>query len=332
MNPLVSVVMPVYNAEKYVSRAIESILGQTLEALELVIVNDCSTDDSEERILSFSDDRIRYMKNDRNLGIVDSLNRGIKASNGCYIARMDADDISLPERLEKQVRYLQEHPEVDVCGSWVRTMGACENIWEYPISDEEIKMSLLFGSAFAHPTIVAKRVFFERYPYGHLYDKAEDYALWATSASSSTFANFPEVLLNYRIHTQQTGKVYKQEQTDNASRIRELLLNQMGIFPNSDEMRLHDAMSYHQQVNCMDASRWLEKLIRCNGDLKRFRQEDFINFLATKWWHLCNRNCEGGFKTLKAFFTSSMRQSLHLTWYHYVKFVIKCLIKYSHAK
>ena len=115
--PKISVIMPAYNAEKYIKEAIDSILSQTFQDFELIVLNDCSKDSTEQIILSYTDDRVVYLKNEVNMGVAATLNRGLAVAGGEYIARMDADDISHPERFRKQARYLDAHPEVAVLGS-----------------------------------------------------------------------------------------------------------------------------------------------------------------------------------------------------------------------
>ena len=128
-SPIVTVLMPVYNAEKYLAEAINSILNQTFTNYELLIINDGSTDKSEEIILKYSDKRIRYIKNDKNIRLVATLNKGIELAKGKYIARMDADDISVPTRLEKQITLLENNEDIGVCGSFLYVFG--ENIRNY---------------------------------------------------------------------------------------------------------------------------------------------------------------------------------------------------------
>ncbi len=123
MNPKVTVLMPVYNAEKYLKTAIESILKQTFSDFELLIINDGSTDGSEEIIRSFNDKRIRLFNNEQNLGIIKTLNKGLNLAKGEYIIRMDADDISLPDRLELQVKYMEENPGIGISGTQARIFG-----------------------------------------------------------------------------------------------------------------------------------------------------------------------------------------------------------------
>ena len=203
----VSVVMPVYNGEKYLKEAIESILKQSYTDFEFIILNDGSTDKTEEIILSYDDPRIVYVKNENNLQIVETLNKGISLAKGKYIARMDADDISLSERLKKQVDFMDKNPEIGVCGSWVEYFGGQEGIWKTPQKDDEIKMSLFMGSPFSHPSVIIRRdLFSDKCSYSSEYPQAEDYYLWSVLAPRCQFHNIQEVLLRYRIHSCQLSK------------------------------------------------------------------------------------------------------------------------------
>ncbi len=148
--PLISVVMPVYNSEKYLEEAINSILNQTFTDFEFIILNDGSTDKTEDIILSYSDSRILYIKNKTNLQIVKTLNKGIELASGKYIARMDSDDISSPERFEKLIEFMENNHEIDICSTWLETFGNRKKIWKNPLSHEEIKATLLFNSAKVH--------------------------------------------------------------------------------------------------------------------------------------------------------------------------------------
>ena len=120
MNPKVTVLMPVYNGEKYLKEAITSILLQTFDDFEFLIINDGSSDASVDIIQSFRDPRIRLVHNDTNIGLIATLNKGLKLAHGKYVARMDQDDISLPRRLEKQTYFMDNNPDVGVCGTWIK--------------------------------------------------------------------------------------------------------------------------------------------------------------------------------------------------------------------
>ena len=199
--PAVSVVMPVYNGEKYLRESIDSILNQTYTDYEFIIVNDGSNDKTEEIILSYNDNRIRYIKNEKNLQIVKSLNRGIELAKGRYIARMDADDISLPRRFEKQITFMENNLEIGVCGTWLKTIGEKEEVWKLPVIHEEIAMQMFFfidnaSYSVSQDSHIKKLT----HIYSDDFNKAEDYELWTRLLVKTKFANYPKVLLKYRLY------------------------------------------------------------------------------------------------------------------------------------
>ncbi len=204
-NPLISVVMPVYNGERYVADAISSILGQTLGDFEFIIVNDGSTDKTESVVMSFSDPRIVYVDNGENLGLSRSFNIGIHAARGTYIARMDADDISAPKRFERQVRFLEKRPHVDIVGSNMRFIdesGRERGMHHRQIDHIGIKFSSLFSTPMMHPTIMGRAAVFKHYRYDERLSNSEDYELWSRLLfeTPTHFANINEPLLFYRIY------------------------------------------------------------------------------------------------------------------------------------
>lgn len=221
--PLISVVMSVYNGEKYLSEAIDSILLQSYSNLELIIVSDGSTDNSVDIIRKYmvTDNRIVLIDRE-NKGLPFSLNEGIARAKGKYIARMDADDISLPNRLEKQIRYLHEN-KLDVCGSYCEAFG--ENIRHRiiapPISHTDIKFRLMFSSAFAHPTVMFRKEVFDKVAYNCSYKVAQDYKLWVDIVSKGfKLGNIPEVLMRYRTHSGQASTKKSEMQKKAAKQIR----------------------------------------------------------------------------------------------------------------
>jgi glycosyltransferase involved in cell wall biosynthesis len=210
MPPVLSIVMPVYNGEKYLEEAINSILNQTFCDFEFIILNDGSTDKSEDIILSFKDKRIVYVRNEKNLKITRTLNKGIKLSRGKYIARIDADDISAHNRFDVQIRYIQEK-DIDFVGSNILLIDSkSKKIGNrhYPETDLECKELLLYGSCFAHPSLLAKSEAMKSIGY-HEVDAAEDYDAWKRASSANyVFGNVQENLLQYRIHENQIMTQY----------------------------------------------------------------------------------------------------------------------------
>ena len=209
---MISVIMPVYNAERYLNQAVESILCQTFADFELIAIDDCSTDGSLAMLKSFveRDARVRLLENAQNLGITPTLNRGIQAARGELIARMDADDISLPDRLEKQVTFLQAHPEIGlVSGDAVAIDAQGSSIpEEFALISEPgyIKWLLHFTCPITHPAVMGRKALFEQaggYDPEILY--AEDYDLWQRMSQFASLSNLPNVLIKKRAHAQTIG-------------------------------------------------------------------------------------------------------------------------------
>ncbi|MDB5273282.1 MAG: glycosyltransferase [Chitinophagaceae bacterium] len=225
--PILSVIMPVYNAEKYVHEAIDGILKQSFTDFEFLIYNDCSTDSSREIILSFQDPRIQLFDSPVNTGYVKHLNDGLKQAKGKYIARMDADDVSLHQRFEKQVEFLEQHEEVGVCGSWIEFIGYKEGIVNYPADHIDIITHFfLFGNAVAHPAAMMRRSVLEslHLSYNRSLEPAEDYDLWSRMSLVTQLHNIPEVLVQYRVHDNNESIVKKIKQDKAVAFIREEII------------------------------------------------------------------------------------------------------------
>ncbi len=204
-NPRLTVLMSVYNSDKFLGRAVESILNQTYKDFEFIIINDGSTDNSSRILKEYeqTDKRIRVY-DQQNKGLIDSLNRGCRLARGEYIARMDADDISLPERLEKQIDFLKRHVEIGILGTWteiIDTQGNHKYIKRRPVSSKLIEWSLLFKNSIAHPSVMMRRDIIEKLnyyrPQAH---HIEDYDLWTRAIEVTQIANLPSILLLHRIH------------------------------------------------------------------------------------------------------------------------------------
>jgi glycosyltransferase involved in cell wall biosynthesis len=194
--------MPCFNVEKYVAEAIESILNQTYGNFELLILDDCSTDRTAEIVKGFADKRIVYHKNKTNLGLSENLNVGIRLAKGEYIARMDGDDVSLPQRLETQINYLNTHPEIGLCSTAMELFSNKNETWIRSQNPEEVKITMLFFSPILHASSMWRKMLFmdndlfyrqETFP-------AEDYDLWTRAAFYCQMVNLPDVLYRYRIH------------------------------------------------------------------------------------------------------------------------------------
>ncbi len=221
--PMVTVLMPVYNAGRYLGPAIESILQQTFRDFELLIVNDASTDGCEEILRSFSDNRIRVLENKNNLGLANSLNRGLQVAAGEFIARQDADDLSHPKRLESQVQFLRAHPDIALVGTQaiiIDESGRYKRVLlDRPHEHIAIKWDLLFDNSFVHTSVMFRKTIVRDNLGGYdpSYAACEDYELWSRVAEVCHVANLSHHLVSHRMHSSS-----KREGTQHSVKMQDL--------------------------------------------------------------------------------------------------------------
>lgn len=226
--PKISVLMPVYNSELYLREAVDSILNQTFSDFELLIIDDASTDQSVAIIQSYTDARIQLIVKPKNTGYTNSLNYGLTIARGKFIARMDSDDISLPTRFEKQIAYLEAHPDVALCGTQYQII-ASEKTSKHPITHSAILVKLLEGCFIAHPTVMINNSFLRQNNLSYDVDAepAEDYDLWSRIVFLGKVSNLDEVLLLYRVSVNQVSSQRAAEQTKSASRVKLHMLQKL---------------------------------------------------------------------------------------------------------
>ena len=328
--------MPVFNGEAYLGDAIESILNQSFRDFEFIIINDGSTDGTSRILNHFQqqDNRIRCY-DQSNQGLGNTLNAGLKLARGKYIARMDADDASHPERLAKQVAFMEMHPEIGVCGTWVKTIGKPSGeIWRYPTDDATIRCRLLFESSLAHPSVIMRHVLFTRtgLDYRLEYSPAEDYDLWVRASTHCLFANLSEVLLSYRLHESQITQRSRAVKEDNADRVRLTQLQQLGLCPSTEELELHHTISMWQfratQDFVLQADAWLRKLKAANDMVGVYSRPAFSTVLGERWYWVCRRMTRLGLWTFRRFHQSPFAAAAALPWQQCLKFTLKCVIKW----
>ncbi len=212
--PKVSVLMPVYNGEHYLNQAVDSILHQSFTDFEFLIINDGSTDRTVDILHSYRDPRIRILHNDRNLGLIETLNKGLAFARGVFIARMDCDDISLPERLAEQVTVMESTPEIGVCGTWARLIderGEFAGILKMP-AGRELQSLYWRPSPFIHPTCMIRASLVKEEHYNPQFKHAEDYELWMRLSRKTGFYNIPRYLFLYRVHGANVTISHREEQ------------------------------------------------------------------------------------------------------------------------
>ena len=292
-SPRVSVVMAAFNAAPFLRDAIDSILGQTFTDFEFIIVDDGSTDGTAEIIESYTDPRIRLIRNPGNLGLVASLNRGLAAARGEYIARMDADDESLSGRLEAQVRFLDTHPEIGLCGTHVQTFGARNEFWTFECDPKRLRCHLLFSTGISHPSVMFRRRLVEAHglTYDPAYPRAQDYDLWVRFAGVTALANLPDVLLRYRLHENSLSGTDRSVQDALADEIRRRQLRMIGLEVSDREMFVHTTLMRGwprtAEVLVDEAEAWLVRLLEANGRHRLVDQATLTEMLYEMWFKLC---------------------------------------------
>jgi len=331
---LVTVLMPVYNAEEYVKQAIESILLQTYSNFELLIIDDASTDASVEAIHSLKDDRIRFIQNEKNLGLIGTLNKGFDLAKGKYIARMDNDDLALPDRLKVQVDYLESHPEVGVFGS--AYINLKDNVkgktTTFLHNHDLLKSILFFNSCMAHPTVMFRKEFIKKnnLKYTAGYTHAEDYEFWVRAIDKTQFSNAQEPLLLYRIHDKQTSNSESRAQQETASRIRLMMISKLGLQPNETEMRIHNSIGNKLILkgfeNIQYTEQWILKLVKANSKTHVVKEIPFNSYLAIVFQDVC-ANSSVGIKAYRFYNRSVLAQYSKKGFVFKLKLFFKCLLR-----
>lgn len=229
---VVSVVLPVFNGAKYVLGSINSILNQTFQKFELIIVNDGSTDETANVLKNIHDLRIKVITFKKKRGIAYAINAGVSRANGMYIARMDSDDLSISTRLEEQVSFLKTHPNVALVGTWsklINSEGKKVGEKRFPIEDREIRSIIIRFNPFIHPSImVRKRVILEVGRYSQEYEGAEDYDMFLRICAKYRVANIPKLLIKFRLHSGSASFTELKRIEKQALRVRFHALKELG--------------------------------------------------------------------------------------------------------
>jgi len=295
MQPKVTVLMAVYNGEQYLKEAVGSILAQTFPDFELLVIDDGSTDHSPAVITSFHDSRIRLVKNEKNIGLTKSLNRGLGLSRGEYIARMDADEISMPSRLAKQVSFLEENQRVGVCGTLIRTKGDGGYVWPFPLEHEEIRARLLFENCFAHSSVMIRcsLVRDDKFSYNEKFSCAQDYELWVRLSRHTVMANIGECLLRHRIHDARISHQNKGAQENLANNIRMQQLAELPVSVDNDEGVIHHKLAMRtiesNRLFFLHSHAWLTKLQYANSRAGMYSEPSFSKELAYRMNNVLTR-------------------------------------------
>ncbi|CAM5191010.1 hypothetical protein UACE39S_04176 [Ureibacillus acetophenoni] len=297
--PKISVIMPVYNSEKYLNLAINSILSQTFKDFELIIVNDASTDRSEEIVLSYDDSRIVYLKNNENYGVSYSVNRAIEMAQGEYIARADSDDIYYSERLEQQFEILESYHKINICSfdlELINEEGNNVGSWNYNSDNSYMKAQLLFDSSLPNPALMFRKNLFNKgLRYDTYYRKAEDYELFVRLDDDFTVFHIQKTLMKYRRHKNSLSFDFNNLQTD-ADKVRKKALMKIGLDPTEPEFYVHQLLcgvsmnNEDKEINILDLINWIERIRTANKEVKYYSIDVLDEILLGKLCNYLERN------------------------------------------
>jgi glycosyltransferase involved in cell wall biosynthesis len=294
--PKITVVMPVYNGEKYLDTAIKSILNQTFTNFEFVIVDDASTDSSVEIINSYQDQRIKLIQNNVNLGIPKTRNKCLQESSGEYVAVLDCDDYAYPSRLAEQLEFMENNPDFGMVGSWVELMDRNDDltgeVWNEEEPYQKIPCRLLFHNYFAHSAVLLRRSAIDAVEingevYRKDYPNAQDYDLWVRISKKFKVWNIPKVLIKYRVHSNCISLKAADLVEKLVCQIVTYQINDLGIQPTAKELALHRQIGAYNPKEIdismeyiKEVATWLRMLRNANNKTGLYDHHNFNQVLA----------------------------------------------------
>jgi glycosyltransferase involved in cell wall biosynthesis len=315
--PLVSVVMPTYHSEKHLKESIDSIINQTYQNYEFIIVAD-EPNRTEENIIFDSMERFPMLfpiLHRERKGLIQSLNEGFAIARGKYIARMDADDICYLERLEKQVDYMESHPDVGICGTCViHEWNGIREKTIYPTNNTSIiAMMMMLGCSIVHPSAMIRSDFIRTIPgpYAGKFQYAEDYYLWTRCIGKTKFHNLKDVLLTYRSDGSNICAVNKDKQEGELTQLKEFAANAVGL-PAQKDMTLDE---------------WLHELYITNSHNHKLPVTSFNRILAETWYNECLKKACNGLMAWELFWSSPLSRYIPMPFVRRMKFAGACAMR-----
>lgn len=336
-NPDISVILPVFNEEKYINEAIESILNQSHKNFEFIIINDGSTDRTKEIIEKYClvDSRI-VLVNQSNKGLVASLNRALSLSKGTYIARMDHDDISMPARLKLQFQYMETHPEIGICGTWIERFGDSRGLVRYHLKHEQIIIDMFFGACpIVHPTVMFRRKILidNNLKYDPEYETQEDFDMWVRCSRFTKLCNLNKILLKYRSSVNQMSKKARYLKAESFFKLQRCIMQRqirlLEIEPALQDLSLHLSL-YGTPIEGIDylkeVENWLKQLQIGNEKVKIYHRTLFNIAVSESWYKACIKEFGRGINAFKAYWNSPLTSvsdlGIRLVFWQ----AIKCII------
>lgn len=296
--------MPVYNGEQFLEEAIDSILDQTFNDFEFLIINDGSTDKSKEIIKSYNDPRIRYFENKTNLGITAARNIGLTQAQGEYLAIIDCDDVAYPSRFEEQVEFLDQNTDVSMVASWAEIEmlnvhgDIVHSVLKTDAPNHKIPALLLFSNFFIQSTIMLRK---SDIPVGGYrdFDPAEDYDLWTRLTAHKAAYLIRKPLVRYRIHDKNVTNIENTKQEMQCRRVLKYQLEKLGLRLDDEELKFHRKLGLAKEQfelsSLRRAEKWMVNIIAANEVTKIFNASALMEVVEDLWFSICikssgNRN------------------------------------------
>ena len=313
-SPLLSVLMPVFNSERFVAEAIESILNQTFKDFEFLILDDCSADKSLEIIKDFEkqDSRIKVFQNEKNLGVVESRNKLINLSKGKYIAWLDSDDIALENRFEEEIKFLEEHPEIGLVGAYPEIIdenGKKLGIWLFEPEPQKLKIELFFHSPFLSSSVVIRRSSLPSGFYDPAFPVAEDFDLYSKISEHYDVVNVPRFLVKYRINSNGLSKSNTEKMERLAIHVIKEHAERLGIKLEETTIKHLRKPKTASKITFEEIGKIEKSLILLKDSLSEndhFDKKAVDEVIQKYWFETCRKSTHNGLKILKIFFRSPL--------------------------
>ena len=294
--PLVSVIMAVYNAENYLRQAIDSVLNQTYKNIELLIINDGSTDESIKIVQSINDQRIRYFENSINVGVVKTRNLGIENARGEYIAIVDSDDLVLPEKFAIQVGFMEKNHDFGLCATYFNIIDKNDVLLgkvKRPNNDHDAIAHLIVENYICHSSVMFRASLVRQNKYAEEYIYNEDYELIYRISKFSKIKIIPECLISYRVHSNNTSVKNREIRFQILLRLYRRILQDLNINFTEDELIIHSNFLlynhsfFSENSKIIELEKWIIKLLQNISNNPKYKSKLVIEILIEKWFVIC---------------------------------------------
>lgn len=328
---MISVLMPVYNAAPFVGAALHSVLAGLGCGDEVLVLDDGSTDGSQQIVASLNDNRIRHIQNPVNIGVAATLNRGLAVARGEFVARMDADDLCRPDRFATQVKFMEDNPTIGLVGGWVRYLGRYQGYLERKPSGESwVKASMLFDNPIIHPTVMFRRDIFAAHSlaYDSSYSRSEDFDLWTRCSRHMAIDNIPKVLVDFRVHEASVTHTARTEMEQQTVALLRRQLATVGIDLLDNEALLHRRIGHGEILTrreLSEAEGWIARISRAAELFPGYTASGLFQASRQVWMRLCTNNACHGVWLMRRCLVSPLFAPKSVGWNSFLRFLAACL-------